>query len=1260
MKVKCNFCLSLFFIFLLIIKISAAQILIPATTPKNEAIFSKASIKMNGSMEVFKKTCNALPNSEPNSWCLIPAGWNANPQQTQNGKTLSEIWQPTGRCNSGFTFNASSQTCVPTGTPKACTWGEYWKEEDSTCAITPSTENNFPKCDIKGFYQITEQNKTEWITDESPASSETVYTTIGCNLESNKTNTPQTINQKNIIILCNLKNEALNSQSGWYKCVGPDPITLESTKNIYLNLKHIKTQEDTNNISLTLRTAYASKPNLFIANESKNFIFMKDENNNHSIITYNISSNQAISSNSNNPTLINKQFQAIILPNLQKETASTNTLINAPKVSPLPKAIALNSSAKLNTSNMNSNQNTLSDIPDEPMVPSTVDIGFHQLKIISPSILELNLVNTRQGDLPPTIWNWINSTGTLNLPTLDKFKVYINKIEKKPSAAGFKRTILYAPLKGNVDLKINNWLYLKLETPIPKDATVSVTSSEWPASLNFSNINSDNRTSPTIHVNQVGYDPELPKLAIVGYFLGSLEELDIPSTTFSLIDSQGTNVFSGPLTQRTDSGWKLEKPPYQKVFQADFSNFKNPGQYRIKVDGLGVSYPFKIDRGTTGVFARGYTLGLYHQRCGRSNSLPFTRFTHSECHINPAQIPSVTPEFSFVQNNINGAAKNGFPKDRTLHPAPLMTDTSKSLYPFKKKDTVDVSGGHHDAGDYSKYTHNSARLIHHLVFAADSLPGVVTLDNLGIPESGDGKSDILQIANLEADFLLKMQDTDGGFYTLVYPKTGSYETNVLPDQGWPQVVYPKTTLVTAAATAALAQIASSPSFKKQFPTQATTYLNAAKKGWSFLQSAITASTKALTQIAPSPDALNKLASSPDLHKQFPIEVIIALNNATKKGSTPLQAGINLKAAIKKYGRAGSYQSLYHYGNNFEHNDELAWAATEIFLATGDSTAHNDLLENFDPSSPTTIHWGWEKLYEDYGNAIRSYAFAVKSGRITENKLNSVHYEKCKKEILNGAQAITDWINTNAYATPYPLASKAWNSVGWFFSESFDAVVGFQLNPDREWKKDILSSINFQLGANPNNISFLTGTGWRRPRETVNQYNQNDRRQLPPSGIPLGSLQAGPPGAWWYPYKGLNSLVYPNTNNSYSMYDRWSDSFDLSTEFVVVDLARGLATTSWLMANSSIATQNWKSADAKILGIPQSTKVGLPFTATFSVGGGLDSSKAQIVWEGSNSIPKFGNTFQFIPSVAGPQWIEAEALWPDGRRTFAVFEFSATE
>src|SRR5207247_6034746 len=153
------------------------------------------------------------------------------------------------------------------------------------------------------------------------------------------------------------------------------------------------------------------------------------------------------------------------------------------------------------------------------------------------------------------------------------------------------------------------------------------------------------------------------------------------------------------------------------------------------------------------------------------------------------------------------------------------------VYPFVKQGQVAVSGGHFEAGDYNRVTYNAALLIHTLVFAVDSLPGVVALDNLGISESGDGISDVMQEAKWEADFLAKIQDTDGGFYFLVYPQNREYEAWTLPEHGDPQVVWPKTTSVTAAAVAALAQCASSPLFKQTYPAAAALYLQKAQLGW---------------------------------------------------------------------------------------------------------------------------------------------------------------------------------------------------------------------------------------------------------------------------------------------------------------------------------------------------------------------------------------------------------------------------------------------
>src|SRR2546430_2299983 len=130
-----------------------------------------------------------------------------------------------------------------------------------------------------------------------------------------------------------------------------------------------------------------------------------------------------------------------------------------------------------------------------------------------------------------------------------------------------------------------------------------------------------------------------------------------------------------------------------------------------------------------------------------------------------------------------------------------------------------------------------------------------------------------------------MQDVDGGFYFLVYFKNHQYENNVLPNHSDPQIVFPKTTSITTAAVTTLTKTSSSPLMKTQFPTETTTYLRKTQLGWTFLMD-----------------------------------------------------------AIAKYGKLGAYQKITHYGNEWGHDDELAWATTALYAATNNAQYQQKLFE----------------------------------------------------------------------------------------------------------------------------------------------------------------------------------------------------------------------------------------------------------------------------------------------------------------------------
>jgi hypothetical protein len=832
-------------------------------------------------------------------------------------------------------------------------------------------------------------------------------------------------------------------------------------------------------------------------------------------------------------------------------------------------------------------------------------VGSCSLTIISPTVLELTLVSSKAPD-PARVeqWDFVGENFEPKLPATNEFQVLVDGRERPVARVGFKRRVLYAPLKRR-DLRIGNYLYLEMAGEIAEGQAVEVKNPSgklWKeAELVFQARKEAHRLSPAIHVNQVGYVPQFPKKAMIGYYLGNLGELKVVSRKeselmFRLLEAgSGQEVFKGRLVPRRDRGFTF--PTYQEVLEADFSGFKKPGEYRLAVPGLGVSYPFWIDEGVAAAFARAYALGLYHQRCGTNNALPFTRFTRGDCHTAPAEVP--TPVFKGTEALIRRMTEGA--KDEKRHPAPHLRGVDTSLYPFVRRGKVDVSGGHHDAGDYSKYTINSAALIHHLVFAADAFPGVGALDNLGLPESGDGKSDVLQIAKWEADFLAKMQDDDGGFYFLVYPKERPYEDDVLPDRGDPQVVWPKTTAATAAAVAALAQTASSSLFKQQFPEAARVYLEKAHRGWAFLE-----------------------------------------------------------RAILQHGRDGSYQKVSHYGHEFLHDDELAWAAAEMFLATGDRAFEQQLIARFDPADAQTRRWTWWRLYEGYGCAVRSYAFAVKTGRLKAGQLNAEFMAKCRNEIMAAGRDQARFARESAYGSSFPDPTKRFRSAGWYFSNdrAFDLAVAWQLDPEAEFLDAMVSNLNYEAGCNPVNVVYLTGLGWKRQREIVHQYAQNDRRVLPPSGIPLGNIQGGFQFLHHYG-RELGTLSFPPDgaeDHPYPFYDRWGDSFNVTTEFVVVNQARGLGTLAFLMAQTAVKDQRWRAAPPlRIEGLPVESPKGQTVRASLRATE-LDLGKARIVWETRGHEPVLGESIQFAPSSPGEQWVEVEVYWPDGRRAFGAARF----
>jgi len=340
---------------------------------------------------------------------------------------------------------------------------------------------------------------------------------------------------------------------------------------------------------------------------------------------------------------------------------------------------------------------------------------------------------------------------------------------------------------------------------------------------------------------------------------------------------------------------------------------------------------------------------------------------------------------------------------------------------------------------------------------------------------------------------------------------------------------------------------------------------------------------------------------------------------------------------------------------------MAWAACELYLATGNPYYQQTLFQWFpDPTDPATFRWSWWRMSECWGNAVRSYAFAARSGRLQPNQLDPNYLAKCLTTITNAANDALLWSQQGAYGSSFPQETKNVLGAGWYFScpQAFDMIVAQQVAPRAEYLDALVRNLNYEGGCNPVNVTYDTGLGWKRQREIVDQYSQSDRRVLPKTGVPLGNIQQG--FVWVYTYNTeLAELCFPSDSAATApvpFYDRWGDAYNTTTEFVVLDEARGLGVTAYLASLTALKTQAWTFAAAQILTPSSVVAVGQPIT--LSLQSGLDLSRARIVWEGRDQEPAYGPTFSFTPQNNGVQWVEAEAQLPDGRRVSVAANFTA--
>jgi endoglucanase len=495
-----------------------------------------------------------------------------------------------------------------------------------------------------------------------------------------------------------------------------------------------------------------------------------------------------------------------------------------------------------------------------------------------------------------------------------------------------------------------------------------------------------------IKVDQVGYPSNAPKIGLVG----------AAGETFSLKRaSDNAVVFEGKLGAAARDGNSGDQ-----VQAADFSSFRQAGTYYIDVPGVGRSWKFAVSRD---VFSRAYYFSMrafYGQRCGTAVDLgpEFRGYTHAICH---------------TKGEFHSTSGKQGPRDNV--------------------------GGWHDAGDYGRYVVNSGISTGSLLWAWEMYGAKIKDVTMNIPETGNGTPDILNEARWNLEWMLKMQDDDGGvwhkqtsehFSGFVMPEDDKLISEVIGTGSAPY----KSTCATA-DLAAVAAIAAR--VYKQFDAKfADRNLEAARKAWDWTE------------------------KNP---------------NVTFKNPPGVATG--------------------EYGDS-DCADERVWAAAELWRTTGDAAYSKFFLKNyaeFLPSLDSPAAEGWKNVAS---MGLWTYALANRT-EADKSVISDI-----RNSSLAVAKRIAKRTRENPYHVSMTAKDFVWGSNGVAAGYGMQLLVANVLSPDRQFVDAALDNLHYLLGRNTFSLSWVTQLGENPYHHPHHRPSGADQNSEPWPGLLSGGPNAG--------------------------------------------------------------------------------------------------------------------------------------------------------
>jgi endoglucanase len=497
-----------------------------------------------------------------------------------------------------------------------------------------------------------------------------------------------------------------------------------------------------------------------------------------------------------------------------------------------------------------------------------------------------------------------------------------------------------------------------------------------------------------IKVDQVGYLNSAAKIALVSS--------NPPATAFTVNQSRdGKPVFSGALSapaEDYDSGDSLQA--------ADFTQCIKSGTYYIDVPGVGRSWDFDI---APDVYANTLRLAMrsyYGQRCGIAVDLgpEFPGYKHEACHLEGA-----------------------------YHASSGKTGPHVSI------------GGWHDAGDYGRYVVNSGIATGTLLWTFEMYRSRLKGLNLAIPESGSGQPDMLSEIKWNLDWMLSMQDDDGGvwhkqtsekFCGFIMPEKDKLISFVIGTGKEPF----KSSCATGDFAAVMA--IAGRVYQPCNPAFGDKCLKAARKAWAWLE------------------------KNPSVTFRNPPNV-----------------------------------STGEYGDN-HCADERLWASAELFRTTGQAEYSQYFLDHYAAlrkpvGSAEAEPPSWPNVA-----SLAFWTYALGQGG------DAVAVNAIRHDLIGAADEIAKRDLSNRYRISLTTRDYIWGSNAVLANYGMELLIADTLAHNRRYREAALEDLHYLLGRNTFSLSFVTRVGENPFRHPHHRPSGADNNEEPWPGLLSGGPNHG--------------------------------------------------------------------------------------------------------------------------------------------------------